>query len=252
MFFIYNTIIRLLVQIVKGGLKTGSLTLTDQATGVWANLTVVKIGYEISPTEHRVFGSKSAWTSVPTIDVSTVNVTYQPPTNMEFPMVCTEGFNLVELLQHWAEKEVILLLEGEEVNIINWQGVITEATYQWNYADPAPTGELKIQTGVNWLYDYSAGTMSPAELNDLWSAGLVTKTATQIEKEAEKKDPGYFHGAGLVAFPPYMEQVNKILEKGESTEIKRNADGSLNIVWKGKRLYHVRPSDALFRNLLSN
>ena len=230
----------------------GSLTLTDETTGVYVNLTVTKISYSITPTQNRVFGSKSAWTSVPTIDVSTVNVTYQPPTNMEYPMTNTAGANLVEILQTWAKKQTILLLEGEKVDIINWQGVITEATYQWNYADPAPTGNLTIQTGVNWLYDYSAGTMSPAELNDLWSAGLVTKTATQIEKEAEKAAPDYFKGAGLMVVPPYMSQINEVLKKGTETKIKRNADGSLNIVWKGKRLNHVRPSDALFRNLMAN
>lgn len=235
---------------------TGSLTLIDPS-GNTENLIVTKISYSIQPTENRVFGNggsgnNSAWTQVPTVDVENIQVTFQPQTNMEYPMEGNAGYHQWQTLKRWAELQTLLTLQGEEVNIINWNGIISSMPYQWDYSTPSPTCTMEIQSAVNWVYDYAAGNMSPAELNELWSDGLVTQNAMQVLKNAEKAHPHYFHGALFSIPSPAMKQVNKILKSGQETLIERNADGSLNINWKGKKLNHVFPSDQLMRNLLSN
>ena len=155
---------------------SGSLTLSDGDTSV--NLIVTKISYSLVPATDRVFGWQSSYTTVQTVSTSTVKVTYLEP---DLDSMATA----IATLQLWAKRNTVLSLQGEEVDIVNWAGMVKDASYEWRYDQPMPAGQLEIETSVDWVFDSESPIISPVNLQDLYgTSNIVTKTISDIEKQA--------------------------------------------------------------------
>ena len=236
----------------------GSVTLSDGIADL--NLIVTKISYSLVPATDRVFGWQSSFTTVPTLNTSEIELT------CEQPSIDAQN-QTVGIIQRWANQQTVLSIQGEEVDIVNWAGVIKEAPYQWRYDQPEPEFKISIETSVDWVFDESSPDIGPVDLSKLYGEdGCVSETVKELESTAAPKEQqaaikavNHAIQKDLQSNPaniiPFIEggspQPWEAPMKAQEFAVSRNPDGTLNLEYRGQRYDKVTISRDNYRQIFS-
>ena len=207
-----------------------TITLTDGTRS--SNLFVIKYSMKLESNVQQVKAYNSTWFTAKTPNMGAITLSFLQPS------VLAQNAT-VGLIQEWCQSNQILDFSYPNMGIEDWKVYITQAPYTWDYTQPCPACNISMTSVTNWYQPTETGIPSPSSIWSLLGNGIVTKSLSQVENEANK-----VNGAKVSQWIASKQQFHGLY-------IDYLSSGNIT-VWfsNGQCLSNVKPNYAIYQQIL--